>query len=97
MNKLPVEIILKQLLTLSDKDREKLCSVNKEIRTICKTHEDYIYNMLLKKHFKVSKPKEFYKLITIQNNAIDENDVSINTWFKKYWPEYHKKITDKKK
>lgn len=97
MNKLPVEIILKQLLILSDKDRENLCSVNKKIRNICKKHEDYIYNMLLEKHFKVSKPKEFYKLITIQSNAIDENDVSINTWLKKSWPEYHKKITAKKK
>ena len=61
-SKLSDEVILNHLLKLDINDLKNMCKSNKRVATVCKRHEDQIYQNLLHKDFGewVGKPKLLY-------------------------------------
>lgn len=60
---LPTDIILKQILQLPYKDIVNLCAVDRqEVRTVCQENEDWIYNKLLQRDFKLRSAKKYVQV-----------------------------------
>lgn len=76
MEKLPVELVLQNILELQHSDIKSICSVSQYIRNICKDNENYIYKKLLERDYGswTKSPKGIYQVL---NNKIDLIDFDI--------------------
>ena len=72
MEKLPTEIILKQILEMNFDDIVNFCKTNKDINSICKKNKDYIMRNYLKRNYNINYPIKSSTFDYIRKVNLDE-------------------------
>lgn len=81
MDKLPEELILRQLIDLPEKDRQTFSKLNKRNRRIYEENKDYIYMQVIKRELKLNNLRSIYRTLIASRDALDEHDVSLKRWY----------------
>lgn len=95
MNKLPVELILVNMIKMTENDLNKYKMMDKRIYSIYKENEEYIYTQKIKKEFVcIENPKDLYLILKKTPDNIIQ--IACRNNFKRVIPcnDLHKYITD---
>ena len=68
INKLPVEIILKEFEMLDYDSLINVCSIDRRFKAICDQHEDYLYKKMIARDIFTSNNQEFINSLNIDTN-----------------------------